>query len=175
MKILILSDSHGDVDAMLQAVKKTSPQMVIHLGDCWRDVEPVMERFPELPFFRVPGNCDFRPQNPLEQIITLEGHRVMICHGHTFGVKQGMREAEEVAKREKLDAFLFGHTHRPLVAKKGRTLFFNPGSCGLGNPCTYGVLNAERDQLNARVYTLKELDLSSYINPRPGLGQVSRL
>ena len=172
MKLLILSDSHGDVDAMIQAVKKTSPKMVVHLGDCWRDVEPVMEQFPELPFFRVAGNCDSQ-RNTLEQIVTLEGHRVLLCHGHTYGVKQGMWRAEEAAKREKLDAFLFGHTHRPLVAKKGKTLFFNPGSCGLGNPCTYGVLNAEKGKLTARVYTLKELDLSAYTGARVGVSRIS--
>ena len=37
MKILVLSDSHGAVSPMEQAVEQTSPDLILHLGDCWRD------------------------------------------------------------------------------------------------------------------------------------------
>lgn len=39
MKILVLSDSHGAVSPMEQAVEQTSPDLILHLGDCWRDGE----------------------------------------------------------------------------------------------------------------------------------------
>ena len=34
-RILVLSDSHGNVNNMIYAVKETDPDMIIHLGDCW--------------------------------------------------------------------------------------------------------------------------------------------
>lgn len=156
MKILVLSDSHGDAQAASLAVEKEKPRMIFFLGDGWRDSEKLMQKFKDIPFFRVPGNCDFHTKNAPEQIIALEGFRILICHGHTYGVKQGLWDAEEVAKREHLDAFLFGHTHTQLCVRRGRTLFFNPGSIGMSVPSAYGVLIAERGkQLDGRLYRLK--------------------
>ena len=58
-KLLVLSDSHGNIDNMVFAVKKTAPDMIIHLGDCWSDAVGLAEEFPEIPMAHVPGNCDF--------------------------------------------------------------------------------------------------------------------
>ena len=153
MKALVLSDSHGDVMSMMNVAERESPDMIIHLGDCWRDVDPVQERFPDTPLYRVPGNCDYRPKDPTEQLLWIEGRRIFLCHGHTFGVKDGLWDAEEIVLERKLDAFLFGHTHSPLVDMRRGALYFNPGSCGLGHPRTYGILTVERDgKMDARVY-----------------------
>ena len=43
MKYLVLSDSHGNVDNMVRAVELVKPQGIIHLGDGWRDVEPLVD------------------------------------------------------------------------------------------------------------------------------------
>lgn len=40
MRILVLSDSHGNVDNMARAVELTAPDRVLHLGDCQRDLRP---------------------------------------------------------------------------------------------------------------------------------------
>ena len=54
MKILVLSDSHGAVSPMEQAVERTDPHLILHLGDCWRDGEKLQNRFPTIPHhFRV--------------------------------------------------------------------------------------------------------------------------
>ena len=158
MKILVLSDTHDDPKTACLVVEKEQPRMIFFLGDGWRDSDKIIETFPDIPLFRVPGNCDpFQSQkNALEQVIALEGFRIFLCHGHTYGVKQGMWEAEEIAKREHLDAFLFGHTHTPLCRRSGRTLYFNPGSLGMSIPPTYGILTAERGKkLDGRIYRLK--------------------
>jgi hypothetical protein len=36
-RILVLSDSHGNVNNMVTAVRNTHPDQIIHLGDCWVD------------------------------------------------------------------------------------------------------------------------------------------
>ena len=88
MKILVLSDSHGKVGKMERAGEAGSPRMILHLGDCWRDGERLHDLCPQIPFHQVPGNCDFRPAEPAEQLLFLEDKRVLMCHGHTYGVKQ---------------------------------------------------------------------------------------
>ncbi len=93
MKILVLSDSHGNLTNMEQAVERTNPNLIVHLGDCWRDGERLHEHFPEIPLEQVPGNCDFRPGEPAEKLLILRDKRILICHGHTYGVKQSLLNA----------------------------------------------------------------------------------
>ena len=155
MKILVLSDSHGNLENMVRAVEKESPRMILHLGDCWRDGERLHELFPDIPFHQVPGNCDFRSSEPAEQLLFLEDKRVLICHGHTYGVKQSLLTAGYAAEEENLDAFLFGHTHRPLVDRRGKALFLNPGSIGDYQHPFYAIMTLENGKLDGRTVPLK--------------------
>ena len=155
MKILVLSDSHGNVDNMIRAVERESPRAVFHLGDCWRDGQRLHDRFPEIPFEQVPGNCDFHSQEPAERVLCLEDKRILLCHGHTYGVKQSLTAAGSAAKEKDLDLFLFGHTHKPLVDMRGKTLFLNPGSIGDYSRPTYGIVTLENGKLDVRTALLR--------------------
>ena len=156
MKVLVLSDSHGNIFNMIQAVEREAPRMVFHLGDCWRDGERLHDRFPELPFEQVYGNCDyFRGSREAEKLLCLGDKRVLLCHGHTDGVKQSLLAAGLAAEEKDLDLFLFGHTHKPLVDMRGKTLFLNPGSIGDYARPTYGVVTLENGKLDARTALLR--------------------
>ena len=159
MKILVLSDSHGNVSNMIQAVKKEMPRMVLHLGDCWRDGERLHDYFPDLPFEQVPGNCDFRSSQAQEKLLFLEDTRMLICHGHTYGVKQSLMAAGLAAEEKNLDLFLFGHTHEPMVDKRGKTLFLNPGSIGSSYQPSYGVVTLENGEVKARTVLLRRMQM----------------
>lgn len=154
MKILVLSDSHGNLSNMVRAVTAENPRLIFHLGDCWRDAEQLHDRYPEIPLHQVPGNCDYRSFEPAEQLLCLEDNRILLCHGHTYGVKQSLLTAGYTAEEQDLDLFLFGHTHKPLVDRRGKTWFLNPGSIGdLFQPC-YGVVTIENGRLDARTVLL---------------------
>lgn len=155
MKILVLSDSHGGIANMCQAVELEKPRMIFHLGDCWRDAERLHNRFPEIPLEQVPGNCDFRPTETAERLLCLEDQRILLCHGHTYGVKQSLMAAGYAAEEKNLDVFLFGHTHRPLVDRRGKTLFLNPGSVGDYARPFYGILTVAGGQADARTVPLR--------------------
>lgn len=49
MKILILSDSHGCVEAMETIVAREKPQAMVHLGDLWADGKQLGKLFPDHP------------------------------------------------------------------------------------------------------------------------------
>ena len=151
MTILVLSDSHGNVDNMEQAVRETSPAMIFHLGDCWRDAQHLHHRCPDIPLVQVPGNCDCRPNDPNEILLELEGCRILLCHGHTYGVKSSLLTAGYAAEEKDLDLFLFGHTHRSLIDKRGKTLFLNPGSVGEYGRATYAVLTLDQGRVDGRI------------------------
>ena len=154
MKILVLSDSHGNVSNMAAAVEQSAPRMIFHLGDCWRDAGKLHDLFPDIPLEQVPGNCDYRPSEPAEKLLFVEDKRILLCHGHTYGVKQSLLTAGYAAEEQNLDLFLFGHTHRPLVDMRGKTLFLNPGSIGDHFRPFYGVVTLENGRLDARTVPL---------------------
>ena len=154
MKILVLSDSHGNIVNMEKAVEQSAPRMIFHLGDCWRDAEQLHDRFPGIPLEQVPGNCDFRPDLPAERLLFVENKRVLLCHGHTYGVKSSLLTAGFTAEEQKLDLFCFGHTHQPLIDRRGKTWFVNPGSIGDYRRPTYAIVTIVNGELNARTVLL---------------------
>lgn len=153
MKILVLSDSHGAVENLEHAVAETTPQVIFHLGDCWRDAEILRERHPDILFYQVPGNCDYRSEEPGEQLVTMENCRILLCHGHQYNVKFSLVTAGMAAEEKDLDVFLFGHTHCPLVDRRGKTLFLNPGACSGWRP-SYGILTLENGKADAEIHLL---------------------
>lgn len=157
MKVLVLSDSHGNLSNMIQAVEREAPGIIFHLGDCWRDGQRLHDRFPDLPFEQVPGNCDYlRGFQEAEKLLYLGEKRMLMCHGHTYSVKQSLLAAGLAAEEKELDLFLFGHTHKPLVDMRGKTLFLNPGSIGDYARPTYGIVTLENGKLDARTALLRD-------------------
>ncbi len=156
MKYLVLSDSHGNVDNMARAVELTQPRGVLHLGDGWRDVDGLRALYPRLPVEQVPGNCDPGSFEPPERVLILDGHRVLIAHGHTLGVKQGLLRAQYRALEQNADILLFGHTHVPLVDAACRPMLLNPGSIGDPLRPTYGVLEFRDGQCLPAVFRISE-------------------
>jgi putative phosphoesterase len=151
MRILVLSDSHGDLSNMERAVEASAPRMILHLGDCWQDGQKLHQSYPDIPLMQVPGNCDYRPSEPAEQLLFLEEFRVLMCHGHTYGVKESLISAGFAAQEQNLDLFLFGHTHRAMFDQRGKTVFLNPGSIRDG---TYALVRIENGKLRTELQRL---------------------
>ena len=69
MKLLILSDSHREMEYMRDAVRRERPDAVIHLGDLVPDADRLAEEFPGLPVLSVRGNCDFSQPPRAEELL----------------------------------------------------------------------------------------------------------
>ena len=94
MKLLIFSDSHGNVANMEDVVRMERPDRILHLGDLVRDAQALQEKFPQIPVLFVPGNCDGRrPDLPDQRVFTLEGCKLLMTHGHIYHVKMGTAAA----------------------------------------------------------------------------------
>ena len=98
MQVLVVSDSHGNVDNMVRAVEWVQPDYVLHLGDCQRDLEALRREFPGLAMEGVPGNCDWGSYDQKERLIELGGVRILMMHGHTRNVKSSPMAAMYAAK-----------------------------------------------------------------------------
>ena len=127
MKLLVLSDSHGDTGLMRQVVQKFNgiASCILFLGDYARDSKAL--KF-DGPIYVVLGNCDFVPEHPREQLLNLGGKTIWMCHGDRFGVKAGYDRITAAAAQRNADICLFGHTHAPTSFVKNGILFLNPGS-----------------------------------------------
>ena len=155
MKILVFSDSHRSLSGMYAAIDLHRPEQVIHLGDMMADAEEVAKHYPTTPFCLVPGNCDgWVVTVPVKKQITLGGKSILLSHGHRWGVKSGYERAIDDARAVGADVLLFGHTHRPLVDMRGKTLFLNPGSIGDYAHPFYGVLTLSGGRADGRTVPL---------------------
>lgn len=155
MKILVVSDSHGNVNNMVLAVERERPDRIFHLGDGWRDAEKLHSMFPEIPLEQVPGNCDFHPVEPAVKRLELGGKRILLCHGHTYRVKEGLLEAGYAAQEAQADLLAFGHTHRPTQEWAGKSLLLNPGSIGYWGDPAYAVVTIADGKLTADLRRLE--------------------
>ena len=156
MKLLVFSDSHGEVRNMLTAVEIVRPDYLIHLGDGWRDFEEVTVRYPDLPFAQVSGNCDFGHSSEAKELVLgLEGKTILLCHGHTLGVKHGLLTAAYRAQEVKADLLLFGHTHEPMIDERNGIWFLNPGSISAYPNPSYGVVELRDGKILPSLYQLE--------------------
>ena len=128
MKILVVSDTHGRDERLEAAVELEQPfDYLIHCGDV-EGREFFIEALADCPCTIVAGNNDFFSDLPREAEIVLEGHKIMVTHGHNYGVSMDLYGiSEETAARE-CEIVFFGHTHKPVIEKKNGVLVINPGS-----------------------------------------------
>lgn len=154
MKILVFSDSHGNLSHMEAAVARTHPDRILHLGDGWRDAQALYAEFPDTPLDQVAGNCDIWPGGPTEKVLDIGGVRLLLCHGHTYGVKRTLLSGLYAARERGADLFLFGHTHRPFCETRQGVTLLNPGSIGDGARPSYAVLRLENGGFEAELLRL---------------------
>ena len=64
-------------------------------------------------------------------LVNLAGARLMLTHGHRYFVKESTYRLLREARRAKVDAVLYGHTHFPDCHQEEDGLWvLNPGSAG---------------------------------------------
>ncbi len=152
MKILVLSDSHGVLGNMEQAVAWEQPDMVFHLGDCYPDGQKLQGFLGEVPLVGVPGNCDLNVWDiPLTKVETVDSATFLLTHGHAYGVKSTLLKLELAARERGVTVALFGHTHQALVVEKDGLWLMNPGTCRSQSHWSYGNINLEHGKVCCQI------------------------
>lgn len=138
MKLLVVSDSHGNIARLQTIIDSEAPfDYIIHCGDGVGDLLHV-----SLPdgaaVLRVSGNVDRMRGSAIEvrEFATIGGAKVMITHGDVQHAHTDYFGLLDDAAFFGCDAVFFGHTHRQ-YASKGAPLLFNPGAVQQG---CYGVI-----------------------------------
>ncbi|MCH5303220.1 MAG: metallophosphoesterase [Ruminococcus sp.] len=137
MKILLLSDSHGNIRDMMSATEKygRNADIIVHCGDGTRgEAMQLMQSCPDKTVVCVRGNCDFGSMLRYTEYLNVFDKKIMITHGHLFDVKFGLEKLSYKAEEENCDLVFFGHTHIPTDVRLGNVRMINPGSSGKYNP-----------------------------------------
>jgi putative phosphoesterase len=86
MKIIVLSDTHGNQSAALGILYENGDaDRIVHLGD---EVEDAcfLEKSSGRSIVKISGNCDFSTNHPREAMLDLAGRRVFVTHGDLYGL-----------------------------------------------------------------------------------------
>jgi len=122
----VISDTHGllrpDVHTALSGV-----ELILHAGDVGGD-EILIELGLIAPVRAVYGNTDApgHPELAGAIDIAIDGVSIHVSHGHEVGSPTPQKLLERYAA----DVVVYGHTHRPLIARASERLVVNPGAAG---------------------------------------------
>lgn len=150
MKILVMSDTHGEINSVVQHIKNIEKfSMLLHLGDYIEDAEKIKQLL-NIPAVIIRGNGDFqRADYNYDEILEINGKRIFLTHGHRYNVKYGITNLYYRALELSADVVLFGHTHIPIVERVADMLIMNPGSPtyprGFNRKSTIGILDIGSD------------------------------
>ncbi|MFS0574954.1 metallophosphoesterase [Sporosarcina sp. 179-K 3D1 HS] len=142
MKIIAMSDSHGDRETV-KTVSNLSGNAFFHCGDSELSFDdPLLEKF-----HTVRGNCDSDHRFPSNVLVEIGDKKVLAVHGHEHDVKRSMMMLYYTAKEQGANIVLFGHSHLYGAEVEDGILFLNPGSTRLprgGNEATFAVIEWDK-------------------------------
>lgn len=155
MKIVVVSDSHGDRNIIQKLVGRYANRVdgIFHCGDSEMSVDdPLVSKL-----HIVRGNMDLAafPDHYLEMV---DGRNILMTHGHHQNVNGGLLNLELYARSLSADIVLFGHTHQLTATFDDNILFVNPGSISqprgryaeIGG--TYAVIVSDEKQVTVQYY-----------------------
>lgn len=130
MRILVISDTHGHENNLEKVLCKVKPiDMLIHCGDVEGGERFIRERAGALcACCFVRGNNDYFSDLPREAVFTIKGYKIMVTHGHNYGVSMDTSILREEARSRGIQIVMFGHTHRPFLEQRSDITVLNPGS-----------------------------------------------
>lgn len=140
MKILVVSDTHGDFNSLLRAVKaQPDAEVIVHCGDGDEQVQLLKETVKDKMIVCVRGNCDWNSFLPSKETLKICGKKIFITHGHLYNAKVGLYTIMCAAREEGADILLYGHTHIAMNTYEDGLYMMNPGSCH-GYMASYGII-----------------------------------
>jgi putative phosphoesterase len=174
VRIGVLSDTHGVLHPRVFDLFR-NVNAIVHAGDVGST--PVMADLEAIaPVFAVRGNADVGTaleRLPDERIVELHGVRLLVTH---VGGTAAQIEARFGARlrREGIRVFVFGHSHRSLVAELPGTgiLLLNPGGAGrrrFSLPLTAALLEL-REEPGPLEVRLVDLDDTAAVERAQGGG-----
>ncbi len=161
MLVGIVSDTHGNVDAIQEVIRRFMASgviLVLHLGDDYLDM--LFFEAAEMKILGVPGlYCsEYRdPTIPNQRIENLAGVKILMTHSpeaSTFDQPGYIAPKGDAT----VDIVLYGHTHVPHIQEKNGVLWVNPGHLKAhdrrGHLLSYAFMHLTPPRVDVRILTL---------------------
>lgn len=150
MKILLVSDSHGNNEALEHLVKMyPDMDLYLHLGDSESDPEMLY------PFVTVRGNCDYFSSADDKFMIHTEV-------GYLFATHKPQVFPKNFLEENNIKIVCFGHTHKRKFEIIDNIVYINPGSISYsrdGHDLSYATLEIENNSVKHAFNTLNRKKL----------------
>lgn len=144
MRILVLSDAHGNINYIKKAIEnEPSATKIFYLGDGAADCMRIKENYPTKEFIIVKGNNDV---GGFSEVFAghINGLKTIAVHGHKQYVKYNLDRLYFLALENEARLVFYGHTHNADITYNNGIYFLNPGAlCGI-NP-SYMVVDFEKN------------------------------
>jgi len=156
-RIGLISDTHGLIrPEALDALRDS--ELIIHCGDIGDAA--VLEALRTLsPVRAIRGNNDkggWARNLPTHDVVEFGGHAIYVLHD--------LADLDLGPGAAGFTAVVFGHSHKPAIETRGKTLFVNPGSAGPRRftlPVTVATLALRSGRCEAKIVELALSKLSS--------------
>ena len=126
MRLVVVSDSHGDRDILVQLVAHYKDEVVtfLHCGDS--ELTTTDSLFQQMTV--VQGNMDFNGHFPEQVVVPVGAQKAFLTHGHLYGVNFDLTRLMLAAQAEGAQLAFYGHTHQLACEMHQGLLVLNPGS-----------------------------------------------
>lgn len=162
MKILVVSDTHGDcsrvIDVYRKLMKESPVDVIVHCGDYAADAKELQARL-GAHVARVRGNCDGAFSDSDWSVLETEAGNFLITHGHMERVDSGMQNIYYKALENDCVGAFFGHTHRASYTEMDDLVLMNPGSLTRprdGSGGTFGLVVTGLDSIWGKIYRYED-------------------
>ncbi len=145
MRILLVSDSHGNQDVLDQLIIRwPNVELYLHAGDSQQEAQAIY------PFRTVRGNCDYHFDMNEELMLPTPFGNILMRHKDDLTTKY--------IKENDIKVFIFGHTHVRCCMQKNGIAYINPGS--LVEPrdeiASYAILENTKEDVHVTFYSLED-------------------
>ena len=169
MKVLVVSDSHGEKDNIISVSKiarEAKADKIIHLGDDYDDADFLVEQGTHIE--RVPGVFSaYYTEKDIDnrKTIELEDWKILLTHTkekHENDLPDDI-SPEDLVRDNKVDIVLYGHTHIPAISKQGDVYLINPGHLKTedkkGFEPSYAILDIDKETIHITIKKLNSGDI----------------
>lgn len=157
MRMIVLSDSHGDLESVRRIITRhrEDGDIFIHLGDGVSEFRKVSSVLTDKQIYYVPGNHEDAQtvwSRSGSRVFEAEGHWFFLAHGHRYNVKLDLLHLLFMGKKEGADVILYGHTHTADDRTLDGVRLINPGAIRYprGAGASYCVIDVDSEGIDVK-------------------------
>ncbi|BDV02781.1 metallophosphoesterase family protein [Candidatus Hepatoplasma crinochetorum] len=150
MKILVISDVHGNIKLMDKIIAENNDvDFKIFCGDLQEKDKSILKKNFD---YYVTGNSDYFHLDEIKEL-NLDGIKILLTHGHlfeSFWAKINFDKLYKLGDLLKVKIILHGHDHINAIEEKNGIIRFNPGSITYprgSNKASYGIIEIENGKI----------------------------